>query len=66
MEIYAKVGTMGQSVVRVKYKRKKPEVGDLIYIRERDFDRTPWVRCKVDEIRDLGYELFFLSKISSI
>jgi len=56
---YVKLGSVPYGCARVKSKRKLPEVGDVIFIRENRTDKNiyenPWKQVKVDEINDVCY-----------
>ena len=53
---YVKLGTVPFGTARVKSKRKLPEVGDTIFIRENRTDKdkysNPWIKVKVDKINE--------------
>lgn len=61
---YVKLGTVPFGTARVKSKRKLPEVGDTIFIREDNDKKTkytnPWIKVKVDKIN--GDVCYFVSK----
>ena len=62
MEIYAKIGTLPQRRIRVGWKRKPLEIGEVI-----KFKSVPivhgekWKTAIVHEIKELGHTLHYLS-----
>lgn len=62
MELYAKIGTGPQKKIRVGWKRNMPQVDDII-----KFKMIPvghgekWKRGRVSMIRNLGYQLYYIS-----
>lgn len=62
MEIYAKIGTHPQSRIRVGWKRKLLQVGDIIKFKSIPLiNGEKWKQAKIDEIKYRGYLLYFLS-----
>lgn len=62
MTLYVKIGTHSQSVISLGFKRNLPKVGDKIKFRSfPPIHREKWKEANVDEIRDVGYPLYFLS-----
>ena len=61
---YVKLGTMPYGCARVRGKKKMPEEGDVIFIRENRDDKNiwsnPWIQVKVDHFNESCY---FVSKI---
>jgi hypothetical protein len=58
--IYAKPGTHPARHMRVKYKRKPPKSGDLIFARDCVLEsRSPWQRFSVCEIKDVGGQTLY-------
>lgn len=62
---YVKIGSMPYGCARVKSKRKLPEEGDIIFIRENRDDKdkynNPWIEVKVESINE--DVCWFVSKI---
>jgi hypothetical protein len=62
MVIYAKIGTGPQKVIWVYKKRNLPKVGEVIQFMP--YPRPSgekWRKGKVEEIKHLGYLLFYIS-----
>lgn len=55
MTLYAKIGTMPGTCVRVRYKRKSPKVGDKLEVRDmNDEYRSGWMPVIVTRIDWVG------------
>ncbi len=63
---YVKIGTQPYGTARVKSKRKLPEVGDVVFIREhrddKDIYSNPWIEVTVDSINE-DNSCHFVSKV---
>lgn len=63
MLIMVKIGTHPQQQVKVMFKRNLPIQGDHIKVKDPKETYSQPISCFVDEIKDVGYELYFLSKM---
>lgn len=60
MIIYAKPGTHSARMMRVKHKRRAPNVNDIIYAKDNNAERhAPWGRFNVCEIKDVGGQTLY-------
>ena len=63
IEVRAKVGTHPVSVIYIGWKRKLPKVGDRVKFRTYPYDKHErWQGGIVDEVRDVGYSLYYISR----
>jgi len=63
MLIFAKIGTGPQQSVRLKNRRTLPKHGEVVKFKSsiKDNRWENWKEARVDDIKDLGYSLFYLS-----
>lgn len=51
-----KIGTIPYTNMRVKFKRKRPKIGERVLVREKNADRyAPWMSVIIDKYNDDGF-----------
>lgn len=54
--LHMKIGTIPFGPMRVKFKRKRPKVGDVVLVRPKNAERyAEWRSVRIDGYNDDGY-----------